>query len=160
MIELLALLSLSIADEPRRAIDDHGIQLFIELQRTADSGPGQILASTSGHFDDDVYGDQLVVYAYHPISAKSDKPHGLFAVAFLTKDFQTTDVLFIPETEIIPESLREYSSDGTELVIRGRKWLPGDSKCCPSAIVSIVLSVEDGKVVILKGHYRKRLDRD
>ncbi len=26
--------------------------------------------------------------------------------------------------------------------------------CCPSAIVSIVLSVEDGKVVILKGEYR------
>ncbi|MEX0976091.1 MAG: hypothetical protein WDZ50_03225 [Woeseia sp.] len=160
MIELLGLLALSIADEPRRGIDDHGIELFIESQRTVDSGPGKILASTSGLFDDDVYADKLVVYTYRRTSAQASKPHGLFAVAFLTENFETTDVLFIPESEIVPDSLREYSSDGTELVIRGRKRLPGDSMCCPSAIVSIVLSVKGGEVVVLKGNYRKHSDDD
>ena len=154
MIEFLGLLALLIADEPNRAIDDGGIQLFIESQRTANSGPGKILATASGSYDDDAYADKLVIYTYQQGSAQGDEWHGLFAVAFLTKNFETTDVLFIPEAEIIPDSLRQYSSDGTELVIRAKKRLPGDAMCCPSAIVSIVLSVKDGKVVILKGEYR------
>ena len=104
MIGFLGLLALLIADEPRRAIDDGGIQLFIESQRTANSGPGKILATASGSYDDDAYADKLVIYTYQQGSAQGDEWHGLFAVAFLTKNFETTDVLFIPEAEIIPDS--------------------------------------------------------
>lgn len=160
MIEFLGLLVLLIADEPRRAIDDYGIQLFIESQRAANSGPGEILARASGNYDDDAYADELAIYTYRQGSIQGDKSHGLFAVAFLTKNFETTDVLFIPESEMIPDSLRQYSSDGTELVILGKRRLPGDAMRCPSAIVSIVLSVEEGKVVIRKGEYRKHYDSD
>lgn len=160
MIALLSLLMMGASDQPRRAIDDYGIELFIESHRTADSGPGKIVASATGNYDDDAYADELVIYTYQPRLAQGDASQGLFAVAFLTQNFETTDVLFIPEAEIIPASLHQYSSNGTELIIRGNRRLPGDVMCCPSASVSITLSVEDGKIVIRKGEYRKQTDSD
>jgi hypothetical protein len=84
----------------------------------------------------------------------------MYAVAFLTENFETTDVLFIPESEMVSERLLEYSSDGAELVITGEKRLPGDRNCCPSAIVSITLTVADGQVVVVKGEYRRQSGRD
>ena len=160
MVALLGLLMMDTVDEPHRAIDDYGIELFIESQRTAESGPGKIVASARGNYDGDAYADELVIYTYQQGPAQGAASQGLFAVAFLTQNFETTDVLFIPETEIIPDSLHRYSSNGTELTIRGNRLLPGDAMCCPSAIVSIVLSVEDGSVVIRRGEYRKQSDSD
>ena len=148
------------ADEPRRVIDNTGVQLFIESQRTEQNGPGKILASSSGHYDGDSHPDRLVIYTYEHGPNRGDKAFGMFAVAFLTENFETTDILFIPESEMVWETLREYSSDGTELVITGEKRLPGDAMCCPSAITSIALTVVDGQVVILSGEYRRRTDRD
>ena len=84
----------------------------------------------------------------------------MFAVAFLTENSETTDILLIPESEMVSERFREYSSDGTKLVITGEKRLPGDNMCCPSAIASITLTVADGQVVILNGEYRRQSDRN
>jgi hypothetical protein len=150
----------ALADEPRRVIDDGGIRIFIESYRPANAGPGKVVATAGGHFDGDSFSDKLVVYSYENKSASGDRAHGLHAVAFLTEGFETTDILFIPATEIIPESVRRYSSDGSELVIRGKRHLPGDDECCPSAIASIALWVVKGKVVVLKGEYRQISSRN
>lgn len=150
----------ALADEPRRVIDNIGVQIFIESQRTEQNGPGKILASSSGYYDGDSYPDRLVIYTYEHGPNRGDKAYGMFAVAFLTENFETTDVLFIPESEMVSERFREYSSDGAELVITGEKRLPGDAMCCPSAIASITLTVADGQVVILNGKYRRQSDRD
>ena len=140
---------------------DHGaIQIFIETQRPVNAGPGKVVATASGYFDGDSFPDKLAVYSYENKSAPGDRAHGLHAVAFLTEDFETTDILFIPATEIIPESVHGYSSDGSELVIRGKRHLPGDDECCPSAIASIALWVVKGKVVVLKGEYRQISSRN
>ena len=151
MIYFLGLLALFSIDEPRRAIDNGGVRIFIESQRPENAGPGKVVATVGGYFDSDSYPDKLVVYSYEKTSTSADRAHGLYAVAFFTEDFVTSDALFIPAMEIIPESVREYSSDGSELVIRGKRYLPDDDECCPSAIASIALWVMDGKVVILKG---------
>jgi hypothetical protein len=159
MLGIDILLVLLIADEPVRAIDDGGIQMFIESHRTPGNGPGKILAAASGLYDSDSYADKLIVYTYETEPNYGDRVHGMFAVAFLTESFDTTEILFIPEAELIPGTLREYSFGGNELIITGRKRLPGDPMCCPSAIASITLSVVDGKVVILKGDYRRQPKR-
>jgi len=156
----LVLSSFALADEPRRAIDNSGVQLFIESQRTEQNGPDRILASSSGHYDGDSHPDRLVVYTYEHGPNRGDKAYGMFAVAFLTENFETTDILLIPESEMVSERIREYSSDGTKLVITGEKRLPGDNMCCPSAIASITLTVVDGQVVILNGEYRRQSDRN
>ena len=103
MIEFVVLLALLIADEPNRAIDNGGIQIFIESQRTASNGPGRILATASGYYDGDSFPDKLVIYTYEHGPNRGDRVHGMFAVAFLTESFETTDILFIPEAEMVPD---------------------------------------------------------
>ena len=152
--------NIAIADEPRRVIDHGAVQIFIESQRTEQNGPRKILATDSGYYDGDSFPDKLVIYTYEHGPSRGDRVLGIFAVAFLTEGFETTDVLFIPEAEMVPDRLLEYSSRGNELVITGEKRLPGDAMCCPSAIASITFTVADGKVVILKGEYRRQSDRD
>ena len=156
----LVMSGFSLADEPLRVIDNTGVQLFIESQRTEQNGPGKILASSNGHYDGDSYPDRLVVYTYEHGPNRGDKAFGMFAVAFLTESLGTSDILFIPESEMVWETLREYSSDGTKLVITGGRRIPGDAMCCPSAITSITLTVIDGQVVVLNGEYRRKSDRD
>lgn len=155
MIEFLSLLTFFPIDEPRRAIDDGGIRIFIESQRPENAGPGKVVATAGGYFDSDSFSDKLVVYLYENGPTLGDRAHGLYGVAFLTEGFETSDILYIPATEMIPESVRGYSSDGSELVIRGKRHLPGDDECCPSAIASIALWVVKGKVVVLRGEYRQ-----
>ena len=161
MIEFLAPLTFFLSiDEAPRAIDDGGVRVFIESHRPENAGTGKVIATVSGHFDSDSFPDKLAVYSYENISTSGDLAHGLYAVAFFTENFGTSDILFIPATEIIPESVRQYSSDGSELEIRGKRHLPGDDDCSPSAIASIALWVADGKVVVLIGEYRKSSSRD
>lgn len=116
------------------------------------------MATAGGYYDGDAYPDKLVVYTYEHGPNRGDKAFGIFAVAFLTENFDTTDVLFIPESEIVPETLREYTSRGNKLVITGKKRLPSDANCCPTGVVSITLAVERGRVVVLNGEYRRQSD--
>jgi hypothetical protein len=146
----LILSNFALADEPRRAIDDTGVRIFIESQRPEHAGLGKVVAAAGGYFDSDSFPDKLVVYSYENTTASRDQAHGLYAVAFFTENFDTSDILFIPATEVFPESVREYSSDGSELVITGKRHLPDDDGCCPSSSASIALWVVDGNVVILK----------
>ena len=152
----IAMHGFALADEPRRAIDDAGIQRFIESHRTEQNGPGKILASSGGYYDGDSYPDKLVIYTYEHGPNRGNKAFGMFAVAFLTENFSTTDILFIPESEMVWETLRQYSSDGKTLTISGERRLPGDAMCCPSAITSITVTVEGDQVVVLKGEYRRK----
>lgn len=154
----LGLSNLAFSDEPRRIVDSLAVQVFIESQRTEQNGPGKVLATAGGYYDGDAYPDTLVVYTYEHGPNRGDKAFGIFAAAFLTENFDTTDVLFIPESEIVPETLREYTSRGNKLVITGRKRLPSDANCCPTGVVSITLAVERGRVVILNGEYRRQSD--
>ncbi len=152
--------NISFADEPYRVIDHAAVEVFIESQRTAENGPGKILASDSRDYDGDSHPDKLIIYTYEHGPNPGDKTHGIFAVAFLTENFQSTDVLFISGSDMAPFTLDGYSSRGRELVIRGKKYLPGDAMCCPTANTSITLTVTDGEVVILKGEYSRRIDPD
>ena len=152
--------NVALADEPRRAVNHLTVELFIESQRTEQNGPGKILAENSGDYDGDSHPDKLVVYTYGHGPNHGDKTFGMFAVAFLTESFDTTDVLFIPEAEMVPDTIREYSARGPELTVIGKKRLPGDAMCCPSAIASITLTVADGRIVVLRGEYRGQSDRD
>ena len=144
---------LAFADEPRRAIDLLAVPVFIESQRTGQNGPGKVLVQTSGHFDGDAYGDILAVYTYEHGPNHGDKAFGMFVVAFLTENFATTEVLFIPESEMVPATVRQYSVRDSELTLTGKKRLPGDAMCCPSGIASITFAVTDGRVVVLRGEY-------
>jgi hypothetical protein len=155
MIDFLSLLAIASFDEPRRIIDMTGVQIFIESQRPKEAGPGKVVALTGGYFDDDAHPDRLVVYTYEHRSSSSNRNHGLYAVAFFTEEFETSDIVFIPEADIIPQSVHGYSSDGKELVIRGLRHLPGDDECCPSASASIALWVVDGEVVVLRSEYSR-----
>ncbi len=128
--------------------------MLYERQALENAGLGKVVATAGGYFDSDSFPDKLAVYSYENRSTLGDRVHGLYAVAFLTEGFETTDILYIPATEMIPESVRGYSSNGSEVVIRGKRHLPGDDECCPSAIASIALGVVKGKVVVLKGEYR------
>jgi hypothetical protein len=134
MLGIDVLLVLLIADEPIRAIDDGGIQMFIESHRTSCDGPGKIFARARGYYDSDSYPDKLVIYTYEHGPNCDDRVHGVFAVAFLTESFDTTEILFIPEAELVSDKLHGYSYSGNVLIITGEKRLPGDPMCCPSAI--------------------------
>lgn len=155
MLDVLSVFAILSFDEPRRFIDNTGVQIFIESQRPKDAGSGKVVAAAGGNFDGDAHPDKLVVYAYDNISSSSNRNHGLYAVAFFTESFETSKIVFIPGTDIIPQSVHGYSSDGKELVIRGTRHLPGDDECCPSAIASIALWVVDGEVVILRREYHR-----
>ena len=144
----------AFSDEPRRVIDHLAIQNFIEWHKPDNAGPGKVIAITNGLFDSDYFPDKLVVYTYERKPTSAGGAHGLSVVAFLTEDFGTTDALFIPATEVIPESVRRYSSDGKQLVIWGKRHLPSDEECCPSVTVSIALWVVDGEVVVLESEFR------
>jgi hypothetical protein len=150
MIEFLSLIACFAIDAPRPAIDNAGVGIFIESKRPENAGPGKVVASAGGRFDSDPFPDKLVVYFYEKGPTPGERAHGLYVVAFFTEGFATSDILFIPEAQLIPESVRGYSSRGGELVIRGKRRLPGDDECCPSGIASIALWVVDGKVLVLK----------
>ena len=155
MVDFPGLLAILSFDEPRRIIDNTGVQTFIESQRPEDAGPGKVVATAGGYFDGDAYPDRLVVYAYENNSDSNNRDYGLYAVAFFTEDFGTSDIVFIPGTDIIPQSVHRYSSDGRELVIRGTRHLQDDDECCPSAVASIALWVVDREVVILRREYHR-----
>ena len=155
MIDILSLLAILSFDEPHRIIDNTGVQIFIESQRPKDAGPGKVVAAAGGYFDGDSHRDKLVVYSYENSSGSANRDPGLYAVAFFTEDFETSDIVFITGKDIIPQSMHGYSSDGKELIIRGTRRLPGDDECCPSAIASIALWVVDGEVVILRREYHR-----
>lgn len=140
-------------------IEYAAVELFIESQRKPDNGPGVILASDDRDYDGDSHPDRLVIYSYEHGPNPGDKSHEMFAVAFLTENFESTDVLVISGADMVAFSLKEYSSGGNELIIRGNKYLPGDAMCCPSADTSITLTVSNGEVVILKGEYSRPIDR-
>lgn len=148
MFEIAVLFVMLSPAEPARAIDDVGIQQFIDSQRTANDGPGKIIAQGGGYFDDDQYPDRLIVYTFDPGPSPGDGARGLFAVAFLTAHFDRTDIVPVPEAELIPESIREYSYRDRELVLRGKKRLPGDKQCCPSGVAVVTLTVRDGKIAV------------
>lgn len=163
MIGIDLLLAMLLADEPLRVIDHGAVQIFIESRRTDLDGPGKILVMSGGDYNGDSIADKLVIYTYEPAPNSGDKPHGMFAVAFLSEigDFhKTTEVMFIPETELVPDRLLGYSSDGSTTVVEGRKRLPGDSMCCPSAIASVTFAVEDEKVVFLNGEFERQSKTD
>ena len=151
MIDILGLLTVFFIDEPRRAISNYGVRIFIESQRPDNAGRGKVVATAGGYFDSDSYPDKLVVYSYGKTSTPDEQEHGSYAVVFFTEDFTTSAILFIPATDIIPESVREYSSRGGELIIKGKRRLPDDDECCPSAMASIALRVVNREVVVLKG---------
>ncbi|MEO1201639.1 MAG: hypothetical protein AAFX10_02950 [Pseudomonadota bacterium] len=125
------------------------VERFIESQRTERNGPGKILASVYGFFDEDSHPDRLVVYTYEHGPNRGDKAYKIFVAGFLAEGPEATDVLVIDESEMVSDAFRSYSFDGSALVIRGDKRLPSDSMCCPSAIASITLSVVDDRVEIL-----------
>ncbi len=163
MIGLDVLLTLLLADEPRRVIDHGAVQIFIESRRTDRNGPGKILVTSGGDYNGDSIADKLVLYTYEQGPSRGDRVHGMYAVAFVSElggFHKATDVLFIPETELILERLLEYSSRGNTTVVTAEKRLPGDAMCCPSAIATITFSVKDEKVVILNGEFQRRSDRD
>lgn len=153
------LASVSLADEPNRIIEHAAVELFIESQRKPDNGPGVILAYGTHDYDGDSHPDRLVVYSFEHGPNPGDKSHEMYAVAFLTENFETTEVLVISGADMVPFSLEGYSSAGNELVIRGKKYLSGDAMCCPSAETSITLAISNAEVVILKNEYRPPIDR-
>ena len=153
----------AFADEPRRVIDHGAVQIFMESQRTEHNGPAKVLVTSGGDYNGDSIADKLVMYTYEHGPNHGDKVFGMYVVAFVSEAggfHKTTDVLFIPEAEMIPERLLEYSSSGNTTVVTGEKRVPGDAMCCPSAIASIAFSVEDGKVVILKGEFQRKSSRN
>lgn len=143
---------------------DHGaVQIFIESQRTEQNGPGKILVTSGGDYNGDSIADKLVMYTYEHGPNRGDKVFGMYAVAFISEAgsfHKTTDVLFVPESEMIPERILEHSSNGNKTVITAEKRLPSDAMCCPSAIVSLTFSVEESKVVILTGEFQRKSSRD
>lgn len=163
MIGVDILLSLLLADEPLRAIDHAAVRTFIESRRTDRNGAGKILVTSGGDYNGDSIADKLVLYTYEHGPKRGDKVYGLFAVAFISETggfCKATEVLFVPETELVAQRLLEYSSRGNETMVTAEKRLPGDAMCCPSGIATVTFSVRDGKVVILKGEFQRRPDHD
>ena len=156
MIGFEVLLSLLLADASNRVIEDAAVEAFIESRRGPDNGRGRILAAHSGFYDDDAHTDRLVVYTYEHGPNRGDRVYGMYAVAFLTENRKTTEPLFISEADLVSEGRIEYSFDGKDLVLTGKKRLPGDAMCCPSGVASITLSVVDRKVVVLNGEFHKK----
>ena len=96
-------LTLLLADAPNRLIDDTAVEAFIESGRGAGNGRGKILATHAGFYDDDSYVDRLVVYTYEHGPKRGDRVYGVYAVAFLTENPETTELLFIPEADLVSE---------------------------------------------------------
>ena len=145
------------------AVDHGAISIFVESRRSEENGPGKILFVGRADFNDDSIGDTIAFYTYEHGPNRGDRVWGQYVVAFLSDTdgiHKPTDVLFVPDSELISAALRSFEGADKLFTLSGDKWLPGDAKCCPTGVSTIVFSVVDGKVVTLHGEWHRREDSD
>ena len=156
MTIILAITTLIGLDPPRPTIGPFAIDVFLEERAATDDSKAKKLFVTSGQFDDDFHRDIALVYTLEKQDQPSEKPDGLYVVAFLTEGFLTSNILYIPRSEIIPESVRGWSSAGYgKFSIEGSRYMTGDDPCCPSALVSLTIRIKDREPVLIEGSFTR-----
>ena len=154
MSALLSFISLLLVDSPRPIIPDTAADFFLESYAESRSANFERLFLVSGQFDSDYHWDKALVFRPSDLEKTSKEERGVYIVAFLSVGFRTSEVLFIPEDELLPDSVSGSEGHGYgRFSIIGQRCLPRNTGPCEPVSARVTVSFEDGVPRILGGRY-------
>ena len=139
-------------------VDQESLQLFVDSNRLNHEGPAIITPLAKADFNGDGVEDQLIAFTFQWDEPRHSRLFGQMVVAFVSTPsatFDATNVLLIPEFELIFYSNFEVEVRGSVVAIKGKKRTPTDAQCCPTARGEIVFGLVNGKLRAIEGSWSR-----
>ena len=152
---MLSLLISTVISVP--VVDQESLERFVEENRLSHAGPAVITPLTKTDLNGDGVEDQLVAFTFQWDENRHSRYYGQMVAAFVSTPsatFDATNVLLIPESELIFNSEFEVEVRGSTVAVKGKKRTPDDAQCCPTAQAEIVFGLVDGKLKAIQGFWQ------
>ena len=152
---MLSLLLSTVFSVP--VVDQESLERFVEGNRLSYEGPAIITRLAKVDFNGDGVEDELIAFTFQWDENRHSRYYGQMVSAFISTPsatFDATNVLLIPDSELIFYSEFEVEIRGTAVAIKGKKRTPDDARCCPTAQGEIVFGLVDGKLKAIQGSWK------
>ena len=149
---MLSLLISTVFSVP--VVDQEFLERFVEENRLGHAGPVVITPLTKTDLNGDGVEDQLIAFTFQWDENRHSRYYGQMVAAFVSTPsatFDATNVLLIPESELIFYSEFEVEIRGSTVAVKGKKRTPDDAQCCPTAQAEVVFGLVDGKLKAIQG---------
>ena len=121
------------------------------------TGPAVIKLLAKEDLNGDGVEDHLIAFTFQWDEKRHGRYHGHMVAAFVSTPsatFDASNVVPVPESELIFYSDYEVEVRGDAVAIKGRKRAPTDAQCCPTARAEIEFGLVDGKLRAIRGSWR------
>ncbi len=152
---MLSLLISTVFSVP--VVDQESLEHFVEQNRLSYAGPAVITRLAKADLNGDGVEDQLIAFTFQWDEDRHSRYYGQMVAAFVSTPsatFDATNVLLIPESELIFYSEFEVQIRGSSIAVKGKKRTPDDAQCCPTAQAEIVFGLVDGKLKAIQGSWQ------
>ena len=152
---MLSLLLSTVFSVP--VVDQEAIRRFVDNIRLSYEGPAIITQLAKADLNGDGVEDQLIAFTFQWDEPRHSRLYGQIVAAFVSTPsatFDATNVLLIPDFELIFYSDFEVEIRGTAVAIKGKRRTPTDAQCCPTARGEIVFGLVNGKLRAIEGSWR------
>ncbi len=152
---MLAFLISTVLSVP--VVDQDALQALADSNRLNHEGPAVITPLAKVDLNGDGIEDQLVAFTFQWDENRHSRLYGQMVAAFVSTPsatFDATNVLIIPESDVIFYSDFGVEVRGSSVAVMGTKRIPGDAQCCPTARAEIVFELVDGSLKAVMGSWR------
>ena len=153
---MLSLLLSTVFSVP--VVDQESLEQFVEGNRLSYEGPAIIARLAKVDLNDDGVEDELIAFTFQWDENRHGRYYGQMVSAFISTPsatFDATNVLLIPESELIFYSEFEVEIRGDAVAVMGTKRTPTDAQCCPTARGEIVFGLVNGKLRAIEGSWHR-----
>jgi len=153
---MLSLLLTSVFSVP--VVDNEAVQQFVDKNRLNHEGPAVITRLSNADLNGDGVEDHLIAFTFQWDKPGHSRPYMHFVVAFVSTPsatFDATNILLIPDSELLFYSDFEVEVRGNVVAVKGKKRTPTDAQCCPTARGEIVFGLVNGKLRAIEGSWRR-----
>lgn len=144
-------------------IDQDSVAAFVDQNRHGYEGPAAINYLATTDLNGDGVDDHLIAFTYGWDDNGYRRHYGQKLAAFLSipsATFEATNVLQIPESDLLFYSDFEVEIGDKVVSILAKKRTPTDAQCCPTAWGRISVGLVDGELRAIEGswHYDPSLE--
>ncbi len=156
MSVLSVLAAFLFADSPRPVIADSAPDVFLEAYSKSKSVWFESVLFTFGMYDSDYHLDRALVFRASETTTERDQKgdSDLYVVFFLTVGLRTSDILAIPESELIPDSVKSWEDNGYgRFTIVGERCRPQEMDECDRIDARLTIALEQGSPKVVGGAF-------
>ena len=138
-------------------VDQDSVERFVEQNRLSYAGPAVVKSLADVDLNGDGVEDHLIAFTFQWDEPRHSRLYGHMVAAFVSTSsatFDATNILLIPDSELIFYSDFEVEVRGDVVAVKGRKRTPTDAECCPTARGEIVFGLVDGKLKAIQGSWQ------